>query len=58
MGQPFSHTGNGPFGLGWGVSVPGVSRKTSEGIPRYGDAQDAFVLSGAEDLVPPTDSPE
>ena len=44
--------GNGPFGLGWGLSVPGVSRKTSEGIPRYDDAQDTFVLSGAEDLVP------
>src|SRR5499433_4192272 len=29
--------GNGPFGLGWGLSIPGVSRKTSRGIPRYGD---------------------
>src|SRR5215475_15107255 len=29
--------GNGPFGLGWGLSVPGVSRKTSKGIPLYGD---------------------
>lgn len=26
--------GNGPFGLGWGLSIPGVSRKTSRGIPR------------------------
>src|ERR1700675_2621323 len=27
--------GNGPFGLGWGLSILGVSRKTSSGIPRY-----------------------
>ena len=53
--------GNGPFGLGWQLSLPGVSRKTSRGIPRYIDAAgpgagglraDVFVLSGAEDLVP------
>lgn len=34
--------GNGPFGLGWGLSIPGVSRQTSKGIPRYDDAQDTF----------------
>jgi hypothetical protein len=44
--------GNGPFGLGWGLSVPGVARKTSGGIPHYDDAQDIFILSGSEDLVP------
>src|SRR5262245_22985289 len=44
--------GNGPFGLGWNLSVPGVSRKTSKGIPRYDDTRDVFILSGAEDLVP------
>ena len=50
--------GNGPFGLGWSLSVPGVSRQTSKGIPRYRDyaadlaQRDTFVLSGAEDLVP------
>ncbi len=43
--------GNGPFGLGWGLSIPGVSRKTSQGIPRYDDSTDTFLLSGAEDLV-------
>ncbi len=42
--------GNGPFGLGWSLSTPGVSRKTAKGLPRY-DLQDVFVLSGAEDLV-------
>jgi hypothetical protein len=44
--------GNGPFGLGWSLSIPGVSRKTSRGIPRYLDERDTFLLSGAEDLVP------
>jgi hypothetical protein len=44
--------GNGPFGLGWGLSIPGVSRKTSKGVPRYDEARDTFILSGVEDLVP------
>ncbi|MGH8068935.1 MAG: SpvB/TcaC N-terminal domain-containing protein [Candidatus Entotheonellia bacterium] len=44
--------GTGPFGLGWSLSIPGVSRKTSQGIPRYDEAKDIFILSGAEDLVP------
>ncbi len=44
--------GNSPFGVGWQLSIPGVTRKTSDGIPRYQDASDIFVLSGAEDLVP------
>ena len=44
-------TGNGPFGFGWNLSVPGVARKTSKGIPQYLDETDTFVLSGAEDLV-------
>lgn len=44
--------GNGDFGLGWGLSISGVSRKTSKGVPRYDDNRDVFILSGAEDLVP------
>ena len=47
-----SGNGNGAYGLGWNLGVPGVSRKTSKGIPRYDDSQDVFILSGAEDLVP------
>ncbi len=42
--------GNGPFGWGWALSIPGVTRKTSQGIPRY-QGEDTFILSGAEDLV-------
>lgn len=46
--------GNGPFGLGWRLSVPSIARKTQKGLPQYRDAQesDTFLLSGAEDLVP------
>src|SRR5215204_6375023 len=29
--------GKGPFGLGWDLGVPGISRKTSRGVPRYRD---------------------
>jgi len=50
--------GNGLFGLGWSLSIPGVSRQTSKGIPRYNDAQDIFILSRAEDLVPVSSRPE
>ncbi len=46
-----SAAGNGTFGLGWGIAVPSISRKTSKGIPRYTN-NDIFVLSGADDLVP------
>ncbi|SLM48752.1 RHS repeat-associated core domain-containing protein [Nitrospira japonica] len=49
-----SGSGNGPFGFGWSLSLPSVSRKTAKGLPRYDDAADSdvFILSGAEDLVP------
>jgi len=49
--QYSSGNGNGPFGLGWQLSLPRVSRKTEKGLPSYTDA-DVFVMSGAEDLVP------
>jgi len=45
-------TGNGssPFGLGWQISIPRVTRKTEKGLPTYTE-KDVFILSGAEDLV-------
>jgi len=45
---------NGAFGLGWSLSLPSITRKTSKGIPKYQDIyeSDVFILSGAEDLVP------
>jgi hypothetical protein len=49
-----SGSGNGPFGLGWSLSVPAITRKTDKGLPRYQDAEDSdiFILSASEDLVP------
>lgn len=49
-----SGSGNGPFGFGWNLSLPSITRKTDKGIPQYHDAvdSDVFVLTGAEDLVP------
>ncbi len=49
-----SGAGNGPFGLGWNLSIPSITRKTDKGLPKYQDAveSDEFILSGAEDLVP------
>ncbi|HEY7245904.1 MAG TPA: SpvB/TcaC N-terminal domain-containing protein [Xanthobacteraceae bacterium] len=49
-----SNSGNGPFGLGWQLSLPAITRKTDKGLPQYDDSQesDVFILSGAEDLAP------
>jgi RHS repeat-associated protein len=46
--------GNGPFGIGWQLSVAAITRKTDRGLPTYDDAREAdtFVFAGAEDLVP------
>src|SRR5438045_6533583 len=46
-------SGNGPFGWGWSVSQPEITRKTDKGLPRYDDVgeSDTYILSGAEDLV-------
>jgi len=48
-----SGAGNGPFGLGWSLGLPSITRKTDKGLPQYLDREesDTFVLSGAEDLV-------
>ena len=42
-----SGAGNGPFGMGWSLSVPAIKRKTDKGLPRYLDTKDSdtFVLS-------------
>jgi RHS repeat-associated protein len=49
-----SGAGNSPFGFGWSLSLPSVTRKTDKGLPQYFDTleSDVFILSGAEDLVP------
>ncbi|WP_431970062.1 SpvB/TcaC N-terminal domain-containing protein [Nocardia sp. bgisy134] len=60
-----SGIGNGPFGLGWRLSLPSITLRTDRGMPRYQNgvsepdrcsgpdiAADTYILSGAEDLVP------
>jgi RHS repeat-associated protein len=49
-----SGSGNGPFGFGWSLALPAITRKTDKGLPQYVDSQesDIFILSGAEDLTP------
>ena len=49
-----SGSGNGPFGFGWSLSLPQITRKTDKGLPQFRDAEesDVFLLSGSEDLVP------
>jgi hypothetical protein len=54
-----SGSGNGPYGMGWTLSIPSISRRTEKGLPLYDDARnsDTFILAGAEDLVPISTSP-
>jgi RHS repeat-associated protein len=49
-----SRGSNGPFGFGWSLSLPSITRRTEKGLPRYADYEesDIFILSGSEDLVP------
>ncbi len=51
-----SGNGNGPFGFGWSLNAPAITRRTDRGIPRYlegGSAdEDVFVFAGSEDLAP------
>ncbi|MCD4753001.1 MAG: FG-GAP-like repeat-containing protein [Anaerolineaceae bacterium] len=42
---------NGPFGLGWLISMKRVQRQTDKGLPDYEDT-DTFIESGGEELVP------
>lgn len=52
-----SGSGNSEFGLGWGLGLPGIQRKTDKKLPLYNDAgeSDVFLLAGAEDLIPVID---
>jgi RHS repeat-associated protein len=49
-----SGAGNGPFGLGWSLSLASIKRKSDKGLPQYIDSinSDTFLFSEAEDLVP------
>ncbi|RIK34052.1 MAG: hypothetical protein DCC55_33810, partial [Chloroflexi bacterium] len=43
---------NGPWGMGWKLSVPSIQRRTEDGLPSYDDSQDQFIYSSGEKLVP------
>ena len=49
-----SGAGNSPFGFGWTLALPSITRKTDKGLPQYAGFQDSdvVILSGAEELVP------
>jgi RHS repeat-associated protein len=49
-----SGSGNSPFGFGWSLDLPSITRKTDKGLPQYRDEDDSdvFLLSGTEDLMP------
>jgi RHS repeat-associated protein len=51
--QYSSGGGNGLFGMGWGLGLPSIRRKTDKQLPQYHDTieSDTFILAGAEDLV-------
>ncbi|MEX3242296.1 SpvB/TcaC N-terminal domain-containing protein [Serratia quinivorans] len=50
-----SQGGNGPFGMGWGMSLPAVRRRTRKGAPTYTPA-DEFLGPDGEVLVPALNS--
>ena len=43
-----SGNGNGPFGMGWKLSILSIRRKTQKGLPRCHDQiEDTFILAEA-----------
>lgn len=46
-----SQAGNGPFGIGWRLTVSTITRQTSKGVPRY--LQDDVFLSPSGDPMMP-----
>lgn len=51
-----SGAGNGPFGIGWSLSLLSITRKVDKGLPLYRPLEtaecDVFIFSGFDDLVP------
>ncbi len=39
-----SGAGNGPFGFGWSLALPSITRKTDKELLRYDDARDTDVF--------------
>ena len=47
--------GNGPWGMGWKLSIPSIQRRTENGLPSYDDSRDEFIYNDGEKLVPLAD---
>ncbi len=39
---------NGPFGVGWALSLPFIVRKVERGIPTFDDERDTYLIVGEE----------
>jgi hypothetical protein len=50
-----SSLGNGVFGIGWGLSLPSVARRTSKGVPTYAE-DDEIVGPAGVTWLPERDS--
>ncbi|MDI6539539.1 SpvB/TcaC N-terminal domain-containing protein [Pantoea ananatis] len=46
-----SRSGNGPFGIGWNISLPSVRLRTSKGVPAFDNTDDVIGPQG-EVLIP------
>ncbi|MCX6047961.1 MAG: FG-GAP-like repeat-containing protein [Chloroflexi bacterium] len=47
---------NGPWGMGWELSIPSIQRRTEEGLPSYDDTKDTFIYTNGEKMVALKDS--
>ena len=52
-----SSSGNGPYGLGFSISIPNISRQTQRFIPKY-ETDDIFIYSEEDVLVRKLDDGE
>ncbi|WP_252191657.1 SpvB/TcaC N-terminal domain-containing protein [Pseudomonas sp. MG-9] len=50
-----SNAGNGVFGIGWGISLPTVARRTSNGVPAY-EPDDEIAGPGDDLWMPERDT--
>ncbi|KAA0974841.1 SpvB/TcaC N-terminal domain-containing protein [Pseudomonas sp. ANT_H12B] len=50
-----SQIGNGPFGIGWSMTVNAITRRTSRGVPRY-LADDVIIGPAGEEWAPELDA--
>ena len=41
-----NQAGNGPFGIGWSLSIAQISRRTAKGVPRYSDLDEIIGDDG------------